>query len=303
MKISLVGLSGCGKTSLYSVTFAMKSAQETKKLAPTILYEVRRHPFLGLEVSLFDFGGQDQYQQEYVSKPQVFSETDVLIPVVDLHDPQSFEKAKEYFQKIINIYQQAYQKPRVYIFFHKYDTEDGYQKELLDSSVGQAKEVFLDLFKDYDPQWSLTSIYEQEKLSTIFRDILISSYETLRTHIEKAEDQLKEIKAKIIVADISGNVIVHNVAGITSGLQLRGDFRDFIEACNTMRENFFMSDSAKFSGSSDEDKELELHIFKYILAVLVLKSDDFDSGSMDKLRLLLQDMKLFADLVVSAHEE
>jgi len=46
MKISLVGLSGCGKTSLYSVAFAEKSPEDTKRLSPTILYETRRHPFL-----------------------------------------------------------------------------------------------------------------------------------------------------------------------------------------------------------------------------------------------------------------
>lgn len=303
MKISLVGLSGCGKTSLYSVTFAMKSAQETKKLAPTIMYEIRRHPFLGLEVSLFDFGGQEQYRKEYEEKPEMFSTSDIIIPVIDLHDPDNFDKAKEYFAKIIEICQKAYQKPRIHLFFHKYDTEDGFQRELLDNSVKKAKEMFLEQFKEYDPQWSLTSIYEQEKLAKIFRDILVSSYETLRGHIEKAENQLKEINAKIIVADISGNVIVHNVSGITSGLQLRGDFRDFIESCNTMRENFFMSDSARFTGTSEEGKELELHLLKYILAVLVLKSDDFDSDSMEKLRVLLQDMTLFADLVVSAHED
>lgn len=42
MKISLVGLGGCGKTSLYSVAFAEKTAEDTKGLAPTILYETRR---------------------------------------------------------------------------------------------------------------------------------------------------------------------------------------------------------------------------------------------------------------------
>ena len=45
MKISLVGLGGCGKTSLYSVAFAEKRPEETKSLSPTILYETRRHPF------------------------------------------------------------------------------------------------------------------------------------------------------------------------------------------------------------------------------------------------------------------
>ena len=103
------------------------------------------------------------------------------------------------------------------------------------------------------------------------------------------------------MADISGNVISHNVQGVSSGLTLRGDLRDFINSCNTVRENVFMSDSANFKGRSEDGKEIELHIFKYIISVLVMKSGEIDMASQDKLNMLLNDMKLFADLIISQH--
>jgi len=302
LKISLVGLSGCGKTSLYSVAFAEKSAEETKGLSPTILYETRRHPFLGLQVGIFDFGGQEQYRKEYMEKPEIFRGTDILIPIVDLHDPNSFEQAKEYFIGLLDIYRKGNEKPTIFLFLHKYDTQD-YQKELLDTNVKKAKDLFLDLFKDYDFDYKLTSIYLQDELAKVFRDILISSYADLKSHVEKAETQLDEIKAKVIIADISGNVIVHNVQGVSSGLMLRGDLRDFINACNAVRENIFMSDSADFKGRNEDGKEIELYIFKYIISVLVMKSKVLDRDSQDKLNTLLKDMKLFADLIISAHTE
>jgi GTPase SAR1 family protein len=302
MKISLVGLSGCGKTSLYSVAFASKTPEDTKSLSPTILYETRRHPFLGLQVGIFDFGGQEQYRKEYLEKPEVFRGTDILIPIVDLHDPASFEKARDYFDQLLDIYRKENEKPKIVLFYHKYDTED-YEKELLDTNVKNAKEIFEELFKDYEFKSYLTSIYDQDKLAKIFRDILISSYEELKGHVEKAEKQLEEIKAKVIVSDISGNVIVHNVKGVSSGLTLRGDLRDFINACNTVRENIFMSDSGVFKGRNEDGKEVELHIFKYIISVLIMKSEEIDMDSQDKLNTLLKDMKLFADLIISAHTE
>ena len=302
MKISLVGLSGCGKTSLYSVAFAEKTPEDTKNLAPTILYETRRHPFLGLQVGIFDFGGQEDYRREYMEKPEVFKGTDILIPIVDLHDPNNFAQAKEYFEGLLDIYRKNNEKPKVFLFLHKYDVED-YQKELLDTNVKNAKELFLDMFKDYDFNYMLTSIYEHDKLAKTFRDILIASYADLKSHVEKAEELLQEIKAKIIVSDISGNVIVHNVQGVSSGLTLRSDLRDFINACNTVRENMFMNDSATFKGISEDGKEIELFIIKYILSVLVMKSGDIDMESQDKVNTLLNDMKLFADLVISAHSE
>jgi GTPase SAR1 family protein len=300
MKISLVGLGGCGKTSLYSVAFAEKSPQDTKALSPTILYETRRHPFLGLQVGIFDFGGQEQYRKEYMEKPDIFKGTDILIPIVDLHDPNNFDQAKEYFMGLLDIYRKNNEKPKVFLFLHKYDSEQ-YEKELLDTNVKKAKEIFVDIFKDYDFEYMLTSIYDQDKLAKAFRDILIASYADLKSHVEKAEERLEEIKAKIIISDISGNVIVHNVQGVSSGLTLRGDLRDFINACNTVRENIFMNDSASFKGASEDGKEIELHIFKYILSVLIMKSEELDKDSQDKLNTLLNDMKLFADLVISAH--
>ncbi len=302
IKISLVGLGGCGKTSLYSVAFAEKTPEDTKRLSPTILYETRRHPFLGLQVGIFDFGGQEQYRKEYMEKPEVFRGTDILICIVDLHDPNSFDQAKEYFEGLLDIHRKNNEKPKIFLFLHKYDTED-YQKELLDTNVKNAKEVFLDIFKDYDFDYMLTSIYQQDELAKVFRDILISSYKDLKKSVEKAESQLEEIKAKIIISDVSGNVIVHNVQGVSSGLTLRGDLRDFIDACNTVRENIFMSDSAQFKGLNEDGKEIELHIFKYIISVLVMKTGELDRDSQDKLNVLLKDMSLFADLIISAHSD
>ncbi len=302
MKISLVGLAGCGKSSLYGVAFAEITPEETKKLAPTILYETRRHPFLGLQIGIFDFGGQEQYRKEYMDKPNIFRGTDILIPIVDLHDPNSFEQAKEYFEGLLDIYRQNNEKPSIFLFLHKYDTED-YQKELLDTNVKKAKEMFLDLFKDYDFNFMLTSIYEQDKLAKVFRDILMSSYAELKTHVERAEKQLEDIKAKVIIADISGNVIVHNVQGVSSGLTLRGDLRDFINACNIVRENIFVSDSAVFKGQNVDGKEIELHIIKYIICVIAMKSGEIDVESQEKFNTLINDMKLFADLIISAHQD
>ena len=298
----MVGLSGCGKTSVYSVAFAAKSPEETKGLAPTILYETRRHPFLGLQVGIFDFGGQEEFRREYMEKPEIFRGTDILIPIVSLHEPGTFDEAKKYFSDLLDLYRKNNEKPKIFLFLHKFDTTD-YQKELLDTNVKNAKEIFLEMFKDYDFSYMLTSIYEQDKLAKVFRDILISQYGELKTHVEKAEKQLEEIKAKVIIADISGNVIVHNVQGVSSGLTLRGDLRDFINSCNTVRENIFMSDSAKFGGRNDDGKEIELHIFKYIISVLVMKSEELSRESQDKLNILLNDMKLFADLIISAHSD
>jgi hypothetical protein len=64
-----------------------------------------------------------------------------------------------------------------------------------------------------------------------------------------------------------------------------------------------MSDSAVFKGRNVDGKEIELHIFKYIISVIIMKSGEIDMESQDKINTLLKDMSLFADLIISAHSE
>ncbi|MHA1312238.1 MAG: ADP-ribosylation factor-like protein [Candidatus Helarchaeota archaeon] len=303
MKISLVGLSGCGKTSIYATTFAFKKPEDTEKFAPTVMYEVRNHPYLGLNVSIFDFGGQEQYRESYLEKTEVFKETDILIPIIDLHDKDSFQEASNYFSKIVNVFQSFEKKPRIVIFYHKYDSKN-FEKEALEVNYQEAKKIIGEIFKDWDYKEYKTSIYDQEQLSMIFRDLLVANYKDLQKQVENTQDLLKNINAKIIISDINGNVIVHNVSGISTGLQLRADLRDFISSCNTLRENFFRSDSVKFAGSTEEsEKEMNIYIFKYILSVLIMGENLSSKEFQDEISQLLKDMELFAQLVVKAHEE
>ncbi|MHA1315277.1 MAG: ADP-ribosylation factor-like protein [Candidatus Helarchaeota archaeon] len=303
MKISLVGLSGAGKTSIYATTFASKTIKDTQQFAPTVMYEVRSHPYLGLNVSFFDFGGQEQYRDDYLKKPEVFKQTDVLIPIIDLHDPEKFDDVSKYLQKVLKTMKSFEKQPRVVIFYHKYDSQ-GFPREQLEANLTQARKKIAPVFKEWNAEEKLTSIYEQEKLAMIFRDILVAYYKDLEKHVKNAENILKNIDAKVIISDISGNVIVHNVFGVSAGLQLQADLRDFISSCNTIRGNFFNTDSVTFIGSSKEtEKEFEINIFKYILAVLIMRSQKISPKTRGQIDQLLTDMALFADLVVRTHEE
>ena len=301
MKISLIGLSGSGKTSIYSTMFAEKLPSETKTLAPTIMYEVRRHPYIGIEVSLFDFGGQEQYRKAYLNTPQVLMGADIVIFVVDLHDPDEFENARQYFKRILQLFKEHEEEPNVQVFYHKYDTEE-YPRELLDTNLQKAKEVLEECFEGWNPSYQTTSIYEPEALTKILRDILMLSYPLLKEHVENAEKQLVEIDARIIIGDLTGHCIVHNMSGVSKGLRLRGDLREFIMSCNALRETFFEQDSSEFQGKGKQNgKEIELHLFKYVLSVLLIQSGEWSRETIEQIETLLVDMNVFADLVFEAH--
>ena len=84
-----------------------------------------------------------------MEKPEIFRGTDILIPIIDLHDPKAYQEAKDYFIDLLDLYRKNNEKPKIFLFLHKFDTTD-YQKELLDTNVKNAKDLFLDIFKDYD---------------------------------------------------------------------------------------------------------------------------------------------------------
>ncbi|MHA1966287.1 MAG: ADP-ribosylation factor-like protein [Candidatus Hodarchaeales archaeon] len=299
MKISLVGLSGCGKTSIYSTTLGGMTPLEVKHLGPTVMYEVKTHNYLGLQISLWDFGGQEKYRQSYLETPNILANTTMLIFILDLHHPEDFEKANEYFSDIYSAIKDGGGDPKLHVFYHKYDTED-YQESLLQENLETAKK--LPFIVEKNPEFSITSIYRQEELSDIFRQILVADFEKLRKSVEGAHNQLLDLKSKIIVSDVNGNVITHNIKGFATGIQLREDLRDYILACNVLRENFLTTESASFSANSIE-KNLQLNIFNYVLTVLIMKDDKEDSDPPEAIESLLNEMQIFADLIIEASNE
>ncbi|MFX0093345.1 MAG: ADP-ribosylation factor-like protein [Candidatus Hodarchaeota archaeon] len=300
MKISLCGLGGCGKTSIYLTTIGGMTATDVRDLRPTVLYEVRSHNYLGLEVSLWDFGGQSQYRENYLSNPAVLGGTDVLVFVLDLRDPEHLSEAEEYLKSVMETLEKQNNKPKsLVILFHKYDNEGGYPQELLEQSYEKAKN--LSILAKYNPTTYTTSIYQQDKLARIFRDMLISDFATLKKSVENAEKHLKTLNSRIIISDVGGNIIVHNIEGVSAGLKLRPDLRDFISSCNTLREVFFDTEFAEFHGKSKEGKSVQLNVYTDVLAVFIM-TDPKKKDSPAQIEALLSDMKIFADVALEASE-
>ncbi|WP_455142103.1 ADP-ribosylation factor-like protein [Candidatus Hodarchaeum mangrovi] len=299
MKISLVGLSGCGKTSIYLTTLGGMTPNETRDLGPTVMHDVKSHNYLGLEISLWDFGGQEEYRQSYFERPQLLTNTTALIFVLDLHQPEQFDEANRYFTNVYKVIQEGGGAPTIYVFYHKYDTEDYFEAKLKESLV---KAKALPFIKEYTPQAYITSIYRQDELSDVFRQILIADFKELQDSVQKAQENLAKLNSKIIVSDVNGNVITHNIKGFATGIQLREDLRDYILACNVIRENFLTTDSANFSAVS-EVKRLDLHVFNYVLSVMIMLEKGAKLDDPNDIKSLLKEMEIFANVILEASKE
>ncbi|UCG03749.1 MAG: hypothetical protein JSW11_07135 [Candidatus Heimdallarchaeota archaeon] len=293
MKISIIGLNACGKTSIYLTTLGGMAPNEVKDLDSTVLYEVWNHYYLGLQISLWDFGGQEKYRSSCLETPKLLVNSTILICVLDLHCPQDFNKARSYFEDVYFSIKQNGGDPRLYIFYHKYDTKD-YPKKQLEKNLALAKALFNSSV--LKPKSYLTSIYRQEELNEILRQILIADFKQLKKNFEQVRKRLLNLPSDIIICDMNGNVITHNIKWFTTGMQLEEDLRDYVFGCNMLSHYFFSTKSTSFSAKSHE-KKLDLYVLNHVLTVLIITYEDTPVDPSEGIKDLLKEVQIFADVI------
>ena len=102
MKIAIIGLANAGKTSI------VKTVQKTYHIGQTIASpkptkSVQRSVFkiFGQNAILWDYGGQTEYRQAYLKKPERFlSDIHYLFFVIDVQDPKNFDQSLMYFSDV-----------------------------------------------------------------------------------------------------------------------------------------------------------------------------------------------------------
>ena len=122
-KLIFAGLDKAGKTTIYKATMEEMDVQELKNLAPTKQIERHATSYLDKDFSVWDMGGQQNYREAYLNKPEVFNQTKAMIFVIDIQDIDRLEESYQYFVDILQILKNVDPAPKLYVLFHKYDPE------------------------------------------------------------------------------------------------------------------------------------------------------------------------------------
>ncbi|MHA1799656.1 MAG: ADP-ribosylation factor-like protein [Candidatus Helarchaeota archaeon] len=126
-KIVVVGLDNAGKTSIIQTLLDPKSDKKDAKPTQGLAYE--NVDIFGYELSVWDFGGQKSYREQYLTdKEKNFGYTDIFIFVIDISAKKRFKEAIEYLKSIVEIYKFLGESPISIICLHKSDLIS--QKEL-----------------------------------------------------------------------------------------------------------------------------------------------------------------------------
>lgn len=161
-KIVVIGLGNAGKTTILRKFGGQIGIKDLAKLTPTKGVQRKEIVTSDMALILWDFGGQKEYRDVYLSNPEkYFLKVDLVIYVIDLQDSDNYEKSINYFKQILEVFNKLEENPYILIFIHKFDPDVKDDPEII-LNVELIKDMVKDIFQEnkrfeYDTYFS--SIY------------------------------------------------------------------------------------------------------------------------------------------------
>src|SRR5271157_1101464 len=210
LKIVLAGLDNAGKSSLL-LTINRKFSH-LPALTPTRGTERTRFDYFGRKIIGFDLGGQKNYRDDYIARPELFfAETDLLFYVIDLQDPERYDESAEYFSKILEALAKLDVVPKIVIICHKFDP-DVQKEESMQQNVEDVKSKFDTLVSgtNFDVTYRATSIFDRQSIDEMFSEGFrkISSISGIIEKILTTYSETTSARA-ITLIDSSGLILGH----------------------------------------------------------------------------------------------
>ena len=160
LKIGIIGLQNAGKTSMVQTLRQNFNIALPVSTSPTKSVERTPVSIFGQETTIWDYGGQEVYRNIYLSNPERYlSELRYLFFVVDIQDPQNFDKALFYFEEIYGHLSKLQSKAIISIFFHKLDPEIKTQPVLLER-IQSLRERFQNLLTGIEVGFYETTCFD-----------------------------------------------------------------------------------------------------------------------------------------------
>ncbi len=207
-KFLLLGLDNAGKTAIITTLTRIQNAitkaasiETILALEPTRGVERKTLNFLDYSINLWDMGGQKNYREMYLKAPErFFPNTAVVFFIIDIGDSDRYDEAFDYLKSITAMFEYLDINPLFVILLHKADPVK--RKELrIDVTLALLKSylVTVPTFQRHHPRIEFTSIYDEQRLFSIFAET-IRQYSPLKEVVnEIALEMVKYLKADAIL--------------------------------------------------------------------------------------------------------
>ena len=235
IKIIIAGLDNAGKTSILTALNKKYNFQkDIISLTPTIRVEYRATEFLKNRVVFWDMGGQEQYRKLYQEKQDMyFADTDLLVYIVDIQDPERIETSMGYLDMILKNFEKNKMDVPLIISFHKFDPEFMGNKQIIER-IEALRERILNLYPSFKILFQQTSIYD------IISIVQLISYgfsvfdEKFFDLSELLEKYLKEFDSESLILFDKNGIIVSEYYSETIEPKI------YVELIESLKEHLFL---------------------------------------------------------------
>ena len=305
IKVIIAGLDNAGKTSILT---ALNKKYDFHKdiisLTPTIRVEYQATEFLKNRVVFWDMGGQEKYRKLYQEKQDLyFSNTDLLVYVVDIQDPGRIENSMSYLDMILKNFKKHKMDVPLIISFHKFDPEFIGNEQMIEQIESLRKHI-LKLYPSFRLLFQQTSIYD------IISIVQLISY-GLSVFNEKFFD-LSEFLEKYLKEFDSESLILFDKNGIIISEYYREIIRPeiYVELIESIKEHLFLlkrmkeeSHETDYAFSSIGDELLSylhrIEINKESIFVSVVIKEKLKETLLEKFsEFMLEVTKLIEPLII-----
>jgi GTPase SAR1 family protein len=168
-KLAFLGLDNAGKTSIITgITQKFGFEEEVMQLLPTRRIDRETFRFLGLEFVRMDFGGQEQYREQYLKNPgKYLAGTDLIFYVIDVQDPDRHIESIDYLDEVLLFFKEIKQSPPIAVLFHKFDPDIRNNKDINQKTL-TLKQALTRYSNDFDIFFFETTIYDLKSIMDAF---------------------------------------------------------------------------------------------------------------------------------------
>ena len=163
------------KISIISQFFLNWDDNQLKNIRPTINKQINnfKDDLLNHNFNLIDLGGQVQYTEMHLNDPNLFTDVNNLIYVIDVQDVKKVEFTKNYLLNLVEKLKNTDEKPFVAIFFHKFDPE--IQNQLNENVQNWIEWIDKNLVSyNLDYTYYFTSIKDNSAREALARTLLLT---------------------------------------------------------------------------------------------------------------------------------
>ncbi|MHA2173347.1 MAG: ADP-ribosylation factor-like protein [Candidatus Hodarchaeales archaeon] len=196
-KIVILGLAESGKSTIIKSVIEGVKTDLGERYSATINYQRKMIHLCGLEISIFDLGGQTRFLDKFTGELSqfVFSSVDSFIFIIEPLQSAYFSRAKYYLELSLEKLKLFSPQAKIFLFLHKTDLIPAQNLNI----ISQNLKKYLTSEITYQIRYYNTSVFSEsafEAVGSVISEVLLLKerfFDIFRKYLDKRVDCIAQI--------------------------------------------------------------------------------------------------------------